>query len=144
MENGTQMILEKYMPKASQTQTAGASDFHVRTSALQENKQDLKEIAQASFTELCTFLGKCQKKKNPMSCSLRMLKICLVLMEDGISPNFSLNWTGGGTMQSGKFSILRISECHRAERGVSLLDIVEDEVPQKYFLTAAQMEKIIL
>lgn len=95
MANGSQMMLEKCVQMTFLDQIVGASDSPAKTSASAENNLDLKEIAQVSFTELCTFLGKCQKKKNPMSCSLRMLKICLVLMEDGISPNFSLNWTGG-------------------------------------------------
>lgn len=96
MANGSQMMLEECVQMTFLDQIVGASDFPAKTSASVENNLDLKETAQASFTELCTFLGKSQKKKNPMSYSLRMLKICLVLIEDGISPNFSLNWTGGG------------------------------------------------
>lgn len=94
--NGTQMTLEECMPEIFQTQTVGASDSHVRTYPLQENNSDLLATAQACFSELCTFLDNSKKKKDPLTCSLRMLKICLVLMEDGISPDFSLKWIGGG------------------------------------------------
>lgn len=37
-----------------------------------------------------------KKKINPLTFSLRTLKICLVLMEDGISPDCSLKWSSGG------------------------------------------------
>ena len=143
MENGTQMTLEKFMPETSQTQTAGASDSPARTSVLQENKQDLKETVRACFSELCTFLDSSKKKRDPLGYSLRMLKICLVLMEDGISPGFSLKWTRGGTMRNGAFSIPSTSESHKTGNAVLLSDILEAEVPQKYFLSKEQTEKIV-
>ena len=136
MENGTQMTLEEYMPEIYQEQTYGASDSPARTSPLPEDKLGFKETAQAYFSELCTFLDNSQKKKDPMSSSLRMLKTCFLLMGDGISPNFSLKWTQSGMMQSGQFSTLKIGEFHRAEKGVLLSDILEKEVDPKYFLSS--------
>lgn len=96
MENGMQMTLEGCMPEIFQKQIAGASDSHVRTSPLQENKPDFKETVQACFSELCTLSDSSKKKINPLIFSLRTLKICLVLMEDGISPDCSLKWSMGG------------------------------------------------
>lgn len=49
----------------------------------------------------------------------------------------------GGTMQNGKCSTLKTLECHRTGKGASLSDILEDEVPQKYFLSREQTEKIV-
>jgi len=136
MENGTQMTFGEYMPEIFQRQTVGASDFHVKTYHSLDSNMDFKETAQASFSELCTFLDRPQKKKDPTSCLLRMLKICLVLMEDGISPGFSLKWTGVGTMQNGSFSIPKTSEYHKTVKECSLLDILETEkVPEKYYLS---------
>ena len=143
MENGTQMTFEEYMQETFQGQTAGASDSHVRTFLSQESKLDLKETARACFSELCTLSDSSRKKINPLTFSLRTLRICLVLMEDGISPGCSLKWTGRGTMQSGKFSTLKILECRKTEKGVLLSDILEDEVPQKYFLSKEQTGKIV-
>ena len=96
MENGTQMTLEQFMPGIFQGLTVGVSDSLVRTSALAENCEDFKEIVHHSFSELCTLLDKSPKKIDPHIYSLRMLKICLVLMEDGTLPGFSLKWIGGG------------------------------------------------
>lgn len=50
---------------------------------------------------------------------------------------------GGGMMLNGKCSTPKISECHRTGKGVSLSDILEEEVPQKYFLSKEQTEKIV-
>ena len=110
---------------------------------LQENKPDFKETVQACFSELCTLSDSSKKKINPLTFSLRTLKICLVLMEDGISPDCSLKWSRRGMMQNGKCSTPKISECHRTEKGASLSDILETEVPQKYFLSKEQTEKIV-
>ena len=95
-ENGTQVTLEQYMQPISRQQTSGVSDSPVRISPSPENRSDFMETVQACFSELCTWLDKRKKTRNPLSCSLRTLKICLVLLEDGISPDFSLKWTGGG------------------------------------------------
>lgn len=95
MESGTQMTLEECMPETFQKPTVGASDSHVRTYPLQESKPDFKETVQACFSELCTLSDNSKKKINPLTFSLRTLRICLVLMEDGISPDCSLKWIGG-------------------------------------------------
>ena len=94
--SGTQMTLEQYMQPISQPQTVGVSDSRARISALPESKSGFTGTVQACFSELCTWLDKPRKTRNPLSCSLRTLKTCLVLREDGISPDFSLKWTGGG------------------------------------------------
>lgn len=96
MENGTQMTLEECVPMISQKQTVGASDSLVKTSQLPENNLDFKETVQACFSELCTLSDNSKKKINPLTFSLRTLRICLVLMEDGISPDCSLKWSRGG------------------------------------------------
>lgn len=49
----------------------------------------------------------------------------------------------GGTMQNGRCSTLKISESRKTENDVSLSDILETEVPQKYFLSMEQTEKIV-
>lgn len=37
----------------------------------------------------------------------------------------------------------KILECRKTEKGVLLSDILEDEVPQKYFLSKEQTGKIV-
>lgn len=96
MENGMQMTFEECMPETFQKQTAGVSDSLARIYPLQESKPDFKETVQACFSELCTLSDNSKKKINPLTFSLRTLKICLVLMEDGILPDCSLKWSRGG------------------------------------------------
>lgn len=45
-------------------------------------------------------------------------------------------------MRSGKFSTLSSLEFHKAENDVSLLDILEDEVPQKFFLSEERKKSV--
>lgn len=96
MENGTQMTLEECVPMISQKQTVGASDSLAKISQLPESNLDFKETVRACFSELCTLSDSSKKKINPLTFSLRTLRICLVLMEDGISPDCSLKWSRGG------------------------------------------------
>ena len=96
MENGTQMTLEECVPMISQKQTVGVSDSLAKISQLPESNLDFKETVQACFSELCTLSDSSKKKINPLTFSLRTLRICLVLMEDGISPDCSLKWSRGG------------------------------------------------
>ena len=102
MENGMQMTFEECMPETFPKQTAGVSDFLAKTSQSQESKPDFKETVQACFSELCTLSDSSKKKINPLTFSLRTLRICLMLMEDGISPGCSLKWSRGGMMQNGR------------------------------------------
>lgn len=144
MENGIQMTLEEFMPEISQKQIVGASDSHALISQWQDAaKESLKERVHRSFSELCNFLDKPQKRKDPLTCSSRMLRICFLLMEDGISPEFSLRWMRGGTMRNGRFSTLRTSTSPKTGKGSLLSDILEAEVPQKYFLSKEQTERIV-
>ena len=143
MVNGMQMTLDEYLPEISQSQIVGVSDSLARISALQESSEAFKLIAQDSFSELCTFLDSSKKKRDLNGYSSRMLRICFQLMQDGISPDFSVAWTRGGTMRNGKFSTLKNSEYHRTEKGYSLSDILENEVDEKYYLSEEQTKKIL-
>lgn len=49
----------------------------------------------------------------------------------------------GGTTLNGNYSTLKTMECHKTGRGCTLLDILEDSVPEKYFLSADQMQRIV-
>ena len=139
------VFVKNYSPQVlkANMRVVGASDSLVRTFQSQESNLDFKETVRACFSELCTLSDSSKKKINPLTFSLRTLRICLVLMEDGISPDCSLKWSRGGMMQNGRCSTPKISECHKTEKGVSLSDILEAGVPQKYFLSKEQVEKIV-
>ena len=142
MVNGSQMTFAEFFPEISQEQTYGVQDSPAKTSLLQDTKWDFKASVLASYSELCTFLRKYQRRKNPMCYSLRTLKILCLLMEDGTSPDFSLHWTTKGTMYSGKFSIPKTSY-HKTERGCTLSDILEPEVDEMYFLSSRTTQRLL-
>lgn len=96
MESGLQMTLDEFMLEISRKQIAGALDSPAKTFQSQGNNLDFKATVQVCFLELCTLSDSSKKKINPLIFSLRTLRICLVLMEGGISPDCSLKWTRGG------------------------------------------------
>lgn len=91
----TKQYITLALKKMNLTLQTGQSSTIVKTSPLQENSLDFKETVQACFSELCTLSDNSKKKINPLTFSLRTLRICLALMEDGISPDCLLKWTGG-------------------------------------------------
>lgn len=96
------------------------------------------------FYRIMYLLGQIPEKEKPHVLFIENVKNLLGVNRGWDFAKLLIELDRGGTMQNGKFSILKTTESPRAEKDVSLLGIVEDEVPQKYFLTAAQMEKIIL
>lgn len=53
-----------------------------------------------------------------------------------------MGWTKSGMMQSGHFSTLPMSSL-KTEKESSLSDILEDEVPEKYFLSEQTVKRLI-
>lgn len=92
----TKQYITLALKKMNLTLQTGQSSTIVKTSPLQENSLDFKETVQACFSELCTLSDNSKKKIDPLTFSLRTLRICLALMQDGISPDCSLKWSRGG------------------------------------------------
>ena len=97
----------------------------------------LKQNRSGLFYRIIYLLEQTPEEKDPSSCSLRMLKICCLLIEDGTSPDFSLKWTASGMMQSGRFSTPKTSESRRIANGCTLSDVLERDVPAKYFVSTS-------
>lgn len=142
------MISEQQLLWNYPEQTSGASDFRdnsrARTSALRANRRACKKVNEADcFTKLCDCLPVLGKKIDPDGFSLKMLKIYLALETDLISRGCSLKWGGMGTLSSGSLSTQKTLEFLRTGKGCSLLDILETEVDEKYFLSPQQTERIL-
>lgn len=144
MENGMQKMCEQSEQMRSQEQTAGALDSPAKTSVLQENSLDSQDIVAVCFSQLQNLLETRKKKIDPSTFSLRTLKAYLVLIEGLTLPSFSLSWMKSGTMRNGSYVIPRTMESPRTGKGCLLLDILDDEAEEKYFLSREQMEKIVL
>ena len=61
----------------------------------------------------------------------------------GDLPPFSLTYGKQGMMLNGSVSTQKISECHSTENECTLLDILEESVDEKYFLSADQTERLL-
>lgn len=142
MGNGLRRTSGKYPPGTSQKRIVGALDFPALTSASRDGSSDSEETEAACFSKLCGLLANSKKKIDPHIYSLKTLKTCLALTEGQTSSAFSLRWTKAGTMQDGRFSILPYTS-PKTGSAYSLWDILEEDVPGKYFLSLEQMEKIL-
>lgn len=143
MENGVQLTLEQWMPQIFQRQTAGVLEPHARISLSEVKEEDLTETEALSLEKYLGSLKRFGKKIDPNGSSMKTLRECLAVTEDLTSCPYSLKWIGGGTTSNGKYSSLVISGFLRNESESTLSDILEDEVPEKYFLSTEQMNKIV-
>ena len=84
-------------------------------------------------------------KIDPHGLSLKMLRISCPFMEDGTLRPYSIRWPHSATISSTDFSIQKISAPLKTESGstLSLADILEPEVDQKYFLSQRAVEKLL-
>ena len=138
-----QMTLPGFERRTCQEPTAGVSASRARTSASQENRGDLEDSALACFFQLRTLLEDKRKKINPLTYSLKTLKIYLALTEGSILHGSSWSWTKSGMMRSGRFSTLPMSSLKAGKESL-LLDILEDDVPEKYFLSEQIVKRLII
>lgn len=142
MVNGTQMTLEMFMPGMFRKQTVGASERPVSRSQSPENEQEWMENP-VSFEKYFAYCKKSGKKIDLNGCSMKMLRECFQATEDLTTLPFSLKWTGGGMTSHGRYSTLNITEYRKTGSVCLLSDILEVVVPQKYFLSKEQTERIV-
>ena len=120
-------------------QKLSAGDFLVNHSVLLENDLDLTKNVEQCSLNLCDSL----EYSNLSIYSLRTSKGYSITKTGKLSKQSSPRWTNWGMMQNGKCLIAKISEFHKTENECSLLDILEENVPEKYFLSKEQVEKIL-
>ena len=143
MENGIQLMFDLSEVTVSPQQTAGVSVLPVRTSQLPGKEPDSVET-EVHLSEKCSgSLKKSPKKIVPNGLSTKMLRECLAAIEGGTSEQYSLKWENWGMIQNGNCLTQRISEFRKTESECILLDILEAEVENKYFLSKTQTDKIV-
>ena len=142
MENGTQMTLEMWMPKACPWLTAGASERLAKISALPESGQDLTETDRALYEKFLDCWKNKKKKTDLNGLSMKMLRECFLATEDSTICQSSLKWTGLGMISNGRISTQNGSSL-KTGSAYTLSDILEDSVGEKYYLSREQKEKIV-
>lgn len=121
---------------------AGFPCQDIRSAAASEG---LTEREADSFLRLLNSSKAKVLKIDPHGLSLKMLRISCPFMEDGTLRPFSIRWPHSATISSTDFSIQKISAPLKTESGstLSLADILEPEVDQKYFLSQRAVEKLL-
>ena len=139
MENVIPETSEQSTQVRSQTTISSVLAFLVNHLASQGKDWDLKTPEGRCFLKS---LG-LSETKDPDIFSLKMLRGYLVMTKEKLSRQylgFSPIW---GMSINGKFLTARISEFPKTGRGSSLSDILEEQVDQKYFLSAKATQFLI-
>ena len=72
-----------------------------------------------------------------------MLRESFPLAEAGILPLFYVNWPHWGMVLNTHLLIPKTTECPKTESACILSEILQDEVPEKYFLSEDQAQKLL-
>ena len=95
---------------------------------------------------LAKSLGSLKKREkiSPHGWSMKTLKECYPVTEGGTSCPYFLEWKNWGMTLNGRLSTQNISDCLRIGKECTLSDILEPVVASKYYLSQAQMAKIVI
>lgn len=73
----------------------------------------------------------------------KMFPVCLTTTKAGHLKQSSVHWMSWGMMCAGRYLTAKISEFPSHEIECSLSDILEDNVPEKYYLSRKQAERLL-
>lgn len=130
------------VPTAYQTSIFGLPVFPVRTPPCRESVQEYTAHELDCFLSLFGSCGK-EVRINPDGLSLKMLRDCFQWAEQGILPKFSVSWPHWGMVSNMRFSIPEHLECLNIEKESILSEILQPEVPEKYYLSEQQTQKLL-
>lgn len=142
MGNGTLPTLERCEQLNFLDQIAGAWVPLVKVSQSADCEKDWT-VSLDSFKRYLDSFGKCRKAIDPNGLSTRMLRECCPVAEVLTSSKYSLKWMRSGSMRSGRISTADTSVFRSTERGSSLLDIIEDTVDEKYYLSEQAVRRFL-
>jgi len=139
--------MERTFPSSEQTtflkQIYGLREVLVKMSLLQGDDPDYTVTeADCFFNSLTSSKGK-RKRISPNGLSLKMLRDFFRAMPDGTSLNISVNWPKLGTIASGRFSTPKTTESLKTASECTLLDVLEAEADEKYYLSAQRAVEIL-
>ncbi len=133
------MTQEKSYPNSYPISTLLPADFPVSPSQSQEQEKDLTIQEERCFLKLQELLP----LKNLSMSSSRMFPVCLTTTKAGHLKQSSIHWMNWGMMYAGRYLTAKISEYRNHEIECTLSDIIEESVPEKYFLSRKQAEKLL-
>lgn len=130
---------EKLFPNSYPILTLSQVVFLVNLSVLQEQEKDLMIQEEHCFSKLLELLP----LKDLSISSLKMYPDCLTITKAGHLKQSSIHWMNWGMMFAGRYLTAKISEFPSHEIECSLSDILENNVPEKYYLSRKQAEKLL-
>lgn len=137
--NFTLMTQEKLYPNSYPISTFSWPDFPVSLSQSQEQEKGLMIQEEHCFSRLLELLP----LKNLSISTSKMFPVCLTMTLAGHLKQSSVHWLAWGMMCAGRYLTAKISEFHNHENECSLSAILEDNVPEKYYLSRKQAEKLL-
>lgn len=81
--------------------------------------------------------------KNLSISSSKMFPVCLTTTQAGHLKQSSVHWMAWGMMCAGRYLTAKISEFPNHENECILSDILEENVPERYYLSRKQAEKLL-
>lgn len=133
------MTQEKLYPNSYPISTFWSEDFPVSLSQSQEQERVLTIQEERCFLKLQELLP----LKNLSISSSKMFPVCLTMTQAKHLKQSSVHWMAWGMMCAGRYLTAKISEFPSHEIECSLSDILEDNVPEKYYLSRKQAEKLL-
>ena len=133
------MTQEKSYPNSYPSSTLLPADFLAKASQSQEQEKDLTIQEERCFLKLQELLP----LKNLSISSSKMFPVCLTTTKAGHLKQSSIHWMSWGMMYAGRYLTAKISEFPSHEIECSLSAILEDNVPEKYYLSRKQAEKLL-
>lgn len=133
------MTQEKLYSNSYPISTFLWEDFPVSPSQSQEREKDLTIQEERCFLRLLELLP----LKNLSISSSKMFPVCLTTTKAGHLKQSSIHWMSWGMMCAGRYLTAKISEFPSHEIECSLSDILENNVPEKYYLSRKQAEKLL-
>ena len=133
------MTQEKSYPNSYPISTLLPADSPVSPSQSQEQERVLTIQEERCFLKLQELLP----LKNLSISSSKMFPVCLTMTQAGHLKQSSVHWMSWGMMCAGRYLTAKILEFPSHEIECSLSAILEDNVPEKYYLSRKQAEKLL-
>lgn len=133
------MMQEKLYPNSYPISSFLLEDFPVSPSQSQEREKDLTTQEERYFLRLLELLP----LKNLSISSSKMFPVCLTTTKAGHLKQSSVHWMAWGIMCAGRYLTAKILEYRNHEIECTLSDIIEKNVPEKYYLSRKQAEKLL-
>ena len=133
------MTQEKLYPNSYPISTFFWAGSPANRSASQEQGKDLTIQEERCFSRLLELLP----LKNLSISTSKMFPVCLTMTQAKHLKQSSVHWMSWGMMCAGRYLTAKISEFPNHENECILSAILEDNVPEKYYLSRKQAEKLL-